>query len=328
MTSTVAVLLGVLLLRVGGRAALMSILGLDFVADSGIGDQIDQVWLKLEKKKSESNEDEDREIGRSIAYGAHGCTQTRMISIVFDPISFNNNWSLSFSISPLLGDCVYGRIRRHRCGALSSCLGGGKDLPTRFHQRRSCPCLRRALRWSYSGTKSLRTMVEKAFHSHNLFPLSTFAFSRVIFALLSMCTLATLEIRSSLCLRSNTIACCHLSIQGAVLSALGATLGSLVGFFLARTTMAAKVEKALAGQPVARALAKVVEEDGFKTVFVLRLAPVLPIPLGGYSYIYGASKLSPWQFAPATFLGGLKPYLLDSYLGVFSKQLLDNPGTC
>jgi len=114
--------------------------------------------------------------------------------------------------------------------------------------------------------------------------------------------------------------------QGAVLSALGATLGSLVGFFLARTTMAAKVEKALAGQPVARALAKVVEEDGFKTVFVLRLAPVLPIPLGGYSYIYGASKLSPWQFAPATFLGGLKPYLLDSYLGVFSKQLLDNPG--
>lgn len=92
MTSTVAVLLGALLLRVGGRAALMSILGLDFVADSGIGDQIDQVWLKLEKKKkSESNEDEDREIGKSIAYGAHGCTRTRMVPIVFEPISFKRS---------------------------------------------------------------------------------------------------------------------------------------------------------------------------------------------------------------------------------------------
>jgi len=51
VTSTVAVLLGALLLRVGGRAALMSILGLDFVADSGIGDQIDQVKLNTIKEK-------------------------------------------------------------------------------------------------------------------------------------------------------------------------------------------------------------------------------------------------------------------------------------
>ena len=29
------------------------------------------------------------------------------------------------------------------------------------------------------------------------------------------------------------------------------------------------------------------------------------------------------EFAPAMFLGSFKPYLLDSYLGVFSKQLLD-----
>ena len=36
-----------------------------------------------------------------------------------------------------------------------------------------------------------------------------------------------------------------------------------------------------------------VEEDGFKTVFVLRLAPILPIPLGAYSYVYGTSKLNP-----------------------------------
>ena len=100
-------------------------------------------------------------------------------------------------------------------------------------------------------------------------------------------------------------------------------------------------------------LTKVVEEDGFKTVFVLRLAPtrtdtctdtrtdtrthtrtthrttalhhaphvrgatardaldlthprlapILPIPLGAYAYVYGTSKLNPLTFAAATCLG-------------------------
>ena len=80
----------------------------------------------------------------------------------------------------------------------------------------------------------------------------------------------------------------------------------------------------MVSQPVARALAKVVEREGFKTVFVLRLAPIIPLlPLGAYSYIYGTSALDALTFASATCLGSIKPYLLDSFLGVFSKQLLD-----
>ena len=111
--------------------------------------------------------------------------------------------------------------------------------------------------------------------------------------------------------------------EGAAISAVGATLGSLAAFQLSRTLLQDKVEDAIEKQPVARALAKVVEEDGFKTVFVLRLAPILPIPLGAYAYVYGTSKLNPLTFAAATCLGSIKPYLVDSYLGVFSKQLLD-----
>ena len=37
--------MGATALRFGGRAALVSFLGLDVVADLGIGDQIDQVQL-------------------------------------------------------------------------------------------------------------------------------------------------------------------------------------------------------------------------------------------------------------------------------------------
>ena len=111
--------------------------------------------------------------------------------------------------------------------------------------------------------------------------------------------------------------------EGALLSATGATLGSLVAFQLSRGALQSRVDEAVQSRPTARALAKVVEEDGFKTVFVLRLSPLLPIPLGAYSYIYGASNLNAFTFASATFLGSIKPYLIDSYAGVFSKQVLD-----
>ena len=110
---------------------------------------------------------------------------------------------------------------------------------------------------------------------------------------------------------------------GALLATTGATIGSLCAFQLSRGVAQPRVSSAVQSQPVARALAKVVEEDGFKTVFVLRLAPILPIPLGAYSYIYGASNLSWVPVAAGTFLGGIKPYLIDSYLGVFAKQMID-----
>ena len=112
-------------------------------------------------------------------------------------------------------------------------------------------------------------------------------------------------------------------LPGAFLSATGATLGSSLSFALSRGQLKQRVDGALAKQPVARGLAKVVEEDGFRTVFVLRLAPILPLPLASYPYIYGTSNVSYAPFAAGTFLGSLKPYLLDAYLGVFSKQLID-----
>jgi hypothetical protein len=59
-------------------------------------------------------------------------------------------------------------------------------------------------------------------------------------------------------------------------------------------------------------------------VLTLRLAPLLPIPLGAYNYVYGITTLSVTDFAAGTFLGSIKPYLLDSYLGVFGKSVIDD----
>ena len=66
-----------------------------------------------------------------------------------------------------------------------------------------------------------------------------------------------------------------------------------------------------------------VADEGLKAVLTLRLAPVLPIPLGMYNYVYGISNVRFVDFAGGIFLGSLKPYFLDSYLGYFGKSLID-----
>ena len=77
-----------------------------------------------------------------------------------------------------------------------------------------------------------------------------------------------------------------------------------------------------ADNKILKGVEKAVVEDGLKTVFTLRLAPVVPIPIGAYAYIYGITALPAWEFFVGTLLGALKPYLLDSYLGSFGKDLV------
>lgn len=78
-------------------------------------------------------------------------------------------------------------------------------------------------------------------------------------------------------------------IQGAVASAAAATLGSSLGFGLAKldTPVRKKAIELLEEYPSLRGIERVVAQDGLKAILTLRLAPILPIPLGMYNYIYG-----------------------------------------
>ena len=113
--------------------------------------------------------------------------------------------------------------------------------------------------------------------------------------------------------------------QGALCSALAATIGSSVCFALAKldTPVRTKALEAVDENPSLRGIEKVVARDGFKAILVLRLAPVLPVPLGLYNYIYAVTGVPFLDFAAGIFLGSLKPYLLDSYLGYFGKSVID-----
>ena len=76
-----------------------------------------------------------------------------------------------------------------------------------------------------------------------------------------------------------------------------------------------KSEIEIARRPAYRAVDRACAKEGFKTVFTLRLSPLLPIPIGAYNYLYGATSVSPLDFFAGISLGSVKPYLLDSYLG-------------
>jgi len=113
--------------------------------------------------------------------------------------------------------------------------------------------------------------------------------------------------------------------QGALVSSFAATVGSSVAFGLAKldTPVRKKALEVVEEYPSLRGIEKVVAEDGLKAILVLRLAPVLPIPIGLYNYVYGVTNVPYLQFAGGIFFGSFKPYLLDSYLGVFGKQIVD-----
>jgi uncharacterized membrane protein YdjX (TVP38/TMEM64 family) len=113
--------------------------------------------------------------------------------------------------------------------------------------------------------------------------------------------------------------------QGALASATAATIGSLICFSLAKadTPVRAKALEVVEEYPSLRGIERVVAQDGFKAILTLRLAPILPIPLGMYNYVYGVTNVPILDFMAGIFLGSLKPYLLDSYLGYFGKTVMD-----
>lgn len=114
-------------------------------------------------------------------------------------------------------------------------------------------------------------------------------------------------------------------LQGAAVSSAAATFGSSVAFFLAKleTPVRKKALELLEDYPSLRGIEKVVARDGLKAILTLRLAPVLPIPIGLYNYVYGVTNVPYVDFAGGIFLGSFKPYLLDSYLGFFGKEVIE-----
>ena len=125
---------------------------------------------------------------------------------------------------------------------------------------------------------------------------------------------------------------------GTVMTSLASTLAASLNFWLGRTVLK---ERALAlkwkdspavgdtrwFQALSRRFdsAKFPESEapfteGFKSALLLRLCPILPIPLSGNWYVCGMTPLRFPEFFAAHFLGSSKTAFVDAYLGSILLQ--------
>lgn len=98
-------------------------------------------------------------------------------------------------------------------------------------------------------------------------------------------------------------------------STTGATCAFLVGRFLARDWVAAKLE----GLPRFSALDKAVGEQGAVVVLLTRLSPLFPFSLSNYGF--GLTQVKLGQYVMASWLGMIPGTLLYVYLGSIASNL-------
>lgn len=101
-------------------------------------------------------------------------------------------------------------------------------------------------------------------------------------------------------------------LPGVLASVSCSTFGSFGVFLLSRYFLRDRARQEIEKRPALRAIDRACSTKGFQTVFTLRLSPILPIPIGAYNYLYGASSVPVFDFLTGTALGAIKPYLLGN----------------
>lgn len=107
---------------------------------------------------------------------------------------------------------------------------------------------------------------------------------------------------------------------GFLVVTVGANLGAIGAFFLARTLLRNKVEGWAQGRPTFRALDSAVGEQGFKIVFLARLSPVFPFTL--LNYLLGLTAVKPAAYTLANLLGMMPGTFLYVYIGSLAGDTL------
>jgi uncharacterized membrane protein YdjX (TVP38/TMEM64 family) len=105
------------------------------------------------------------------------------------------------------------------------------------------------------------------------------------------------------------------SIYVSIAATLGATAAFLVGRYLARDWVSAK----LGGNPKFKAIDEAVGKEGWKIVLLTRLSPVFPFNL--LNYAYGLTSVSLRDYVLASWIGMIPGTILYVYIGALSGDL-------
>ena len=101
---------------------------------------------------------------------------------------------------------------------------------------------------------------------------------------------------------------------------LGANLGALCAFLLARSFLREKVAVWAAAHPRFRSLDRVIGKQGFKVVLLTRLSPVFPFVL--LNYFLGLTAVRTGAYVAANLIGMLPATFLFVYIGAAARDAL------
>jgi uncharacterized membrane protein YdjX (TVP38/TMEM64 family) len=107
---------------------------------------------------------------------------------------------------------------------------------------------------------------------------------------------------------------------GFIVVLIGANVGALCAFLLARTLLRDKVAKWAEGNTRFRSLDRALGQQGFKMVFLSRLSPVFPFNL--LNYLLGLTAIPTSAYILANLFGMLPGMFLYVYIGAAARDAI------
>jgi len=101
---------------------------------------------------------------------------------------------------------------------------------------------------------------------------------------------------------------------------IGANIGALCSFLLARSFLRDKVARWAEGNPKFQSLDRAIGSQGFKMVFLSRLSPAFPFTL--LNYLLGLTAVRTGAYVLANLLGMLPGTFLYIYVGVAARDAI------
>ena len=103
------------------------------------------------------------------------------------------------------------------------------------------------------------------------------------------------------------------SFWGALISWIGALMGALTSFYIARLFKKVALRKIVRNQKTAEFIMHAGEKRGFYVILLSRLLPFISFDI--ISYMAGLSGVSPWAFISGTALGMLPATIIYTFIG-------------
>jgi uncharacterized membrane protein YdjX (TVP38/TMEM64 family) len=109
---------------------------------------------------------------------------------------------------------------------------------------------------------------------------------------------------------------------GVPLVLFSATTGAALAFLIARHIAHESVSTLLKDKPRFRAVAKAIDEQGWKIVALVRLSPQVPFAMT--NYFFGVTNVGFWPFVITTAIGVAPATLVYVYLGAMGRAASGN----